>query len=1325
MSIGILQQAMIEKAKKKLATVQATQKPVLQKPNNIGINLDTNYLSTGIPKAQEAPRMSFAESPVGKILPGVEAISQSFQQKSPAPLLKHLSTKFPDPFKNTPEEREKTYNLAMGFTGGGYGNAGKKISKHLADKLKSEATDIPLSSAQQSATRGNIPKIASQASQKSQGAYQANVPNTSSNLSSKSEELVPSGSLKSGEIVPESSLQQKKLVSQSPANSTKPTSFTDNLAPIDPEIKSMEAQKWKVGDTVKIESNNPQNPVKYGIVKDVKDTRLSIYPTENPVFGGATYDYNKNTIKKVKLTPKQIKAIDEQGRRRHEASQDMVPTGKAYIPISQRTFTVDNSLSQEAQITQREQTILDRNGLSQASTKADFNNAIRTEQDRLTEKYGTVMPEQSGLGTGGYNDLPDLEAIRNKVVANQTNPISSLVTEARKYKSAEEFATAAKELFLKRREKAFNDPYLKINYTTNEESLLDKLDTYLQSKDVGKLYDSGKRDPEILTDLWNKANKYIDPEIKSLEKSAMSHLANKPEAELSKLKQSVDEARIALELKKEGLKNTPASQLTRFEAKRGEFKGGLPEVGAKGKGMFAKRGDDIADELGFADSETARNAYTSYTKQRSLMKQDEAVLSKARREYLESKKNLAITRQTQKEMVPKSSFTTAEPVGDPVQKITALLKKAESLQGTQDALYRAERAQRVARVAKMGEKVSGEQGYFAQLGQLKGGLPRVDFKSIRNQVSQKDIDTLFDTVEQARIFSPFEKVTAKGALAKILGKEGGTLPTRNEIELLSEVFPPEFIDAILKNRSAWQKIMAAGGNALNLPRAMMATADLSAPFRQGIFLIGKPKQFFSAFRHMFKYAFSQKAYDGLMDSIQARSTYKVMRQNRLSLTDMGKFMSRREEDFMSNFAERIPLFGRVAKGSNRAYSGFLNKLRADVFDDLYKKAQKLGIDKSRPKAIEDIAKFVNSATGRGDLGRLQKMAPVLNGLFFSPRLMASRFNLLNPHYYYKLDPFARKEALKSLLSFGGIALTVLGLAKMGGAEVEDDPRNANFGKIKIDNTRYDILGGFQQYIRLASQLISGKIISSTTGREITLGEGYKPLTRKDVLFRFFENKESPVASFVTALMTGQTGMGEDFNLPTEVINRFIPLVTQDMFDIYKERGLEDIGMALPGLFGVGSQTYGGQDLMKGKNALGKDTVEIKPKQGIGETISSKVFGEPVLSSSKSFDVESYYDQMLQLPKEEARKQFDEIARTNKRLAEKIVAVSKDRKLGITVHDKELKSKGVANGDRAMALAEEFNKLESKEEKKALWEEYVKKSVITKEVAVQLIELLKK
>lgn len=662
------------------------------------------------------------------------------------------------------------------------------------------------------------------------------------------------------------------------------------------------------------------------------------------------------------------------------------------------------------------------------------------------------------------------------------------------------------------------------------------------------------------------------------------------------------------------------------------------------------------------------------------------------------------------------------PPTDPVNKIIAAIKGAKPVRNAQEALYSAERSKRIGVVAGIGQNVPGEAGYHAQLGALKGELPKANFESIRGQVTQPDIDGLFNKVEQSGL-TPYEKVTAKTGLAKLLGAGGGTVPQRGELDLLNQVFPPEFTQAVLDQRSTFQKLFSLAQGGLNLPRAIMATADFSAPLRQGAFLIGRPKQWIPAFKEQFKYFASPKAYEGLQQNIKARPTYPMMREAGLSLTDTSPVMGSREEMFMSNLTEKIPGFGKIAAGSNRAYSGFLNKLRADVFDDLVGSAQKQGV-KVEGKTLQDIGNFVNTATGRGNLGALQRAAPLLNGALFSPRLVASRVNLLNPVYYAKLDPFVRKEALKSLMTFGGTALTTMGLAKLAGAQVGSDPRSSDFGKIKVGNTRYDVLGGFGQYIKLAAQLTTGQIVSSTTGKTMTLGEGYKPMTRKDILTRFFESKESPVASFVTGLLTGQDSIGNKFQATPEVISRFIPLIAQDAYDLVKEHGVAGLPMTVPGVFGVGTQTYGKQQLVTGKNQLGKPAVQLTSPTTMAQDISNKLIGAPPLGSTPQYAADAYFKQMLKMPKADAAQKFDQIAKSDPAIAKKIVQSYKDYKLGITVEDENLKSKDVASGDRAVAVADQFKKLTTNQEKAKLWEEYVKKGIITKEVAKQLADLLR-
>lgn len=372
---------------------------------------------------------------------------------------------------------------------------------------------------------------------------------------------------------------------------------------------------------------------------------------------------------------------------------------------------------------------------------------------------------------------------------------------------------------------------------------------------------------------------------------------------------------------------------------------------------------------------------------------------------------------------------------DPVKKIISAIKGAQPLSREQKIKVSNLRGKQFAKLMATRGKTSGEQGYFAELGALKGGAKKVDYDTIRPSLQQGDIDTLFNRVNDANI-GEWEKLSAKGALTKLLSKEGATIPTQNELKLLNEVFGSEFTKSILDKRSVWQKILSGAGEALNLPRSLMASFDLSAPLRQGLVMTSRPKQFFPAFLSMFKQAGSDKAFKAVQESITQRQTYKLMRESKLALTDMSPLMTNREETFMSNLGEKIPGVKYGVKASSRAYTGFLNKLRADVFDDMVSKAKSLGLNEKT--VASDIAKFVNSATGRGDLGRLNNAATALNGVFFSPRLMASRINLLNPAYYVGLDPFVRKQAVKSMLTMGALAGSTLGLAKATEAHSRPD-----------------------------------------------------------------------------------------------------------------------------------------------------------------------------------------------------------------------------------------------------------------------------------------------
>ncbi|MEM3091492.1 MAG: hypothetical protein QXU39_02460, partial [Candidatus Pacearchaeota archaeon] len=636
-----------------------------------------------------------------------------------------------------------------------------------------------------------------------------------------------------------------------------------------------------------------------------------------------------------------------------------------------------------------------------------------------------------------------------------------------------------------------------------------------------------------------------------------------------------------------------------------------------------------------------------------------------------------------------------------------------------------ERSQRLAKMIEMSKGVEGEEGYIARLGALKGEMKKVNFESIAHKFSKEERDSFFNAIWKNEHLDEWEKLTAAEGLSKILGAEGGRIPTLNELEKLSAVFPQEVIETLLKKRLFGEKIKDLLIQAYNFPRTVMAgTLDLSATLLQNaMFAFRHPILTAKNFVEQVKMFGSEKYFRTMMDEIASRPNYKLYKKAGLELTDVGPIVRLREETFMSPFIEKIPVIGSVVRATGRAWTGFLNKMRADVADKMIENAKILGKNVEDEKFLKNLGYFINAATGRGKLGKLERIAPILGQGFFSARKLAATAQMVNPAFYIKADPFVRKEALKTWLAFLGGGATILGLAKMAGAEVGTDPNSADFGKIKIGNTRFNVFGSYQQLAVLFSRLISGKMVSSTTGRIMELGEGYRPITRADIITNFFETKEHPTLSYLIGLLEGVDQIGRDFQWQPELLSRFIPMVFSDAYDLYKEHGPIGLLGVVPLILGVPTQTYGAVELERGTSLLGEPTLSVEARPRIEDVLAQKIFGFQKPLSPSGGEIEVFYNQLKAMPSEEAARIFDQIAESNPDLAEKIVKVHEKITKGITPEDEVLKQKGVADGSRAKAIVEKLNKLKTNEEKAALWDEYVEKGIITKEVANQLYKIL--
>jgi len=378
-------------------------------------------------------------------------------------------------------------------------------------------------------------------------------------------------------------------------------------------------------------------------------------------------------------------------------------------------------------------------------------------------------------------------------------------------------------------------------------------------------------------------------------------------------------------------------------------------------------------------------------------------------------------------------------------------------------------------------------------------------------------------------------------------------------------------------------------NVLGLPRAVLATLDLSAPLNQGWGLMSR-KEWWNNLAPMIEACTRESAFKDIQADIITRPNYKLAKTAKLRLSNLNKNLFEKEETFMTTLLNKIP--GLAA--SERAYIGFLNKARMDLFDYLIEVAKLAGEDVSLgSKAAEDIATIINAFSGG-----YGKTDPLLNAFLFSPRRVRSAVKILNPWTYInpKTSKTARKAAIRNLL--GSLAMTgsVIALAGLHGAvEKEEDPRSSDFGKIKVGDTRLDISGGIASYVILLSRILSGEIKSSNTGAIKKLGNNYTSTSGFDLTANFIRNKLSPLASLIIDVLTGENAVGEKKTPTQSVIDRFKPMFLKDAYEVLTED--PEAKILIPfALFGGGLSTYSISE-----DWTTKDTKEMAQfKQKVGE-----------------------------------------------------------------------------------------------------------------------------
>ncbi len=558
-------------------------------------------------------------------------------------------------------------------------------------------------------------------------------------------------------------------------------------------------------------------------------------------------------------------------------------------------------------------------------------------------------------------------------------------------------------------------------------------------------------------------------------------------------------------------------------------------------------------------------------------------------------------------------------------------------------LYTEARKPAFAQVEDILTKPKGEETVNEAMKALKTGtLPRARFDTelIQNLMTQPKKDAIINNLAtNPNLVQPMEKFNAMIAMKRILSpmkyiaentelatKVPVDTPLRNfELKLFEKAWGKDNADriaeVILKGRepvgvdpnvmkylsnlpsdskvlpqqfalmspSIRERFLTSLGkvgvnilDALGIPKAMVFSGDFSMMFRQlGLPGLRHPIAWLKTWKYYVK-AFRSEELAMKIDREMMTDPDRMMAIKDLALdlfdTRIGvKSWMARPESMASRFAERYIPGVRI---SNRSAAIAVNFFMTEVGKGYMKALQRMRASQGEYKAMGEL---LNWAVGRGTMPKqfTGTIGDVLNKLMSSPRYFFSRWQF--PAKLASSSKAVRQEAASMLVLWAGANVSLLGMAKAMGAEVELDPRSPDAYKIKIGNKRIDIWVGYAQIIRLLAQLApyrnsqTGEIDWTMGSRKTTKGE-IVATPRSQILSRYAQSKESPGIGTVVSLLEGKTYTGEKimYDLPglgKVARDAFTPATIQEMVDAYVLEGTGSAVVSGLGLGGVGVSTY--------------------------------------------------------------------------------------------------------------------------------------------------------
>ena len=320
------------------------------------------------------------------------------------------------------------------------------------------------------------------------------------------------------------------------------------------------------------------------------------------------------------------------------------------------------------------------------------------------------------------------------------------------------------------------------------------------------------------------------------------------------------------------------------------------------------------------------------------------------------------------------------------------------------------------------------------------------------------------------------------------------------------------------------------------------------------------------------------------------------------------------EEYPKSFIYEVPYLKELFLASNRAADAALNMARFELYRQKRARLEKQGIFReTHPEEYKRMADLVMNETGRGKLLSFlenSKAAQLMGQTFYGTRLMAARFNILNPKNYLdmkSLNPLSdkklseydavKKEALKDMVGFT-TGLVVLGLsAKASGAGVSFNPDDPDFLQVRFGKKVYDITGGLSPYVRTSLRIMEAAVARGQS--ELGMGSSKKADKKANFAWtsttRFFRNKLAPNTSNFVNMFYGKNTIGEPFSYSDFI--RLYPLYVEDTYKAIQEDGISALATVLvPNLLGLGYGSYANKANKEVGKASGVDKTNINNTQ---------------------------------------------------------------------------------------------------------------------------------